>query len=106
MGLENTNVLDAVGTEVESGCVVLSIFDSWTWEDEDQHLAALQDKLNAYFEFIESEQIKTEYPSANGRQIRIDLLSRFPIPPRAESFLEMAADVASELGVAITQRQA
>jgi hypothetical protein len=35
--------------------MVLSIIDSWAWEEEEEaHLLALQDKFNAYLEFVES----------------------------------------------------
>jgi hypothetical protein len=53
MGLENVSVVDAVGTEPTSGCVVLSIIDSWDWSDEHSHLLALRDKLNSYSGFVE-----------------------------------------------------
>ena len=51
MGLENVSVVDAIGTEPASDCVVLSIIDSWDWSDKHEHLLALQNKLNSYFGF-------------------------------------------------------
>ena len=104
MTLENREVVDAVGTEIESGVVVLTIVDSWDWQDQQSHLAALQAKLNAYFGFVESGQIYTSYPDAVGMPLRIDIVSMFALPEAAVSFLDEASEVASQLNLTIVQR--
>ena len=77
MTLETVETVDAIGIEDATQHAVLTIADSWDWEDERIHLSALQDKLNAYFEFIESGQIWEFYPTAHGKRIRIDVVFRF-----------------------------
>ena len=62
MTLDNLEVVDAVGTERDGGTIVLTLFDAWDWDDQRQHLLALQAKLNAYFGFVESGQIDGVYP--------------------------------------------
>jgi hypothetical protein len=104
MSLDNAAAVDAIGVEKNSDTAILTIIDSWAWEHEEFHLEALQEKLNAYFQFIESGQIYESYPDANGKAIRIDIVARFPIPVRALAFLEQASRVASQLGIAITHR--
>jgi hypothetical protein len=104
MSLENIDMVDAVGAEIGSGAVVLSIIDSWDWENHRRHLHALQGKLNAYFDFVQSGQIYESYPDAAGKTLRIDIVSRYPIPDAAHSFLEKAAAVAAELDISITRR--
>jgi len=104
MSLENIETVDAVGTEKGTNTVVLSIMDSWNWEDQERHLIALQDKLNAYFGFVESGQIYEAYPQATGKSLRIDIVSRYPMPEAGRGFLAKAADVASKLNLTITQR--
>jgi hypothetical protein len=101
MGLEIARVVDAVGTEPATGSVVLSVLDSWDWSDEHGHLLALQDKLNSYFEFIESSQIYEAYPTANGRPLRIDIICRCELPMAAATFFEKAKVSAQELGVSL-----
>lgn len=101
MGLENVSVVDAVGTEPASNCVVLTIIDSWDWSDERGHLLALQNKLNSYFGFIESCQMDEEYPAADGKSLRIDLISRHPFPAIAVDFLNNAKAVAEELAISL-----
>jgi hypothetical protein len=105
MSLDNLEVVDTVGTEKDSGTIVLTIFDYWDWDDDQRgHLLALQAKLNAYFAFVESGQIYESYPSSVGRVLRIDVITRYPIPDIAVSFLQKAAAVASQLNITIAHR--
>ena len=104
MSLDNLEVIDAVGTERDSGTVVLSLFDAWDWDDERAHLTALQAKLNAYFGFVESGQIHEAYPAAAGKVLRIDIVSRYPMPDTALTLLEKAKTVATQLNITITHR--
>ncbi|KRQ00645.1 DUF6572 domain-containing protein [Bradyrhizobium manausense] len=104
MSLDNSEVVDAIGTEARDGTVVLSIIDGWDWDDEQRHLRALQDKFNAYFGFVESKQIYEVYPEADGKPLRIDIISRFPIPQRGLAFLEKVSAVAAQLNIAVAHR--
>ncbi len=101
MGLEDPNVLDAVGIEMGSGKVVLTIADSWDWVDEGAHLMALQAKLNGYFDFVEDGQILTRYPAAVGRSVVIDVVSRCPLPLSAIELLGRAREVAAPLAIEV-----
>jgi hypothetical protein len=104
VSLDNPEVVDTVGTERDSGTIVLTIFDAWDWEDQRRHLLALQAKLNTYFAFVESGQIYESYPTAAGKALRIDVISRYPVPDVALAFLEKAAAVASQLNITVTHR--
>ena len=99
--LEKPNVVDAIGTEKTTGDIILTITDSWDWEDEQQHLLALQAKLNSYFNFIESGQIFDEYPNAKGRKLVIDVVTRFPLPEIGVQFLEKANAACADLDVKV-----
>jgi hypothetical protein len=104
MSLDNLEVVDAVGTERNSGTVVLSLFDAWDWHDERGHLIALQDKFNTYLGFVESGQIYQDYPTAADKALRIDVITRYPIPGAALAFLKEAAAVASQLNITVTHK--
>lgn len=106
MSLDNCSVVDAVGVDDVDGTVVLSVIDSWDWNDERRHLEALQEKLNAYFGFVESGQIYESYPDAAGKPLRIDVVGRYPVSPVGLAFLEKASVVASRLRIAIAHRSA
>jgi len=104
MTLEDPSAVDAAGIENETGFAILTIADSWDWSDVHAHLSAVQKKLNAYFEFIESGQIFESYPAAKGRKVVIDVVGRFPLPAAAKEFFDRASKVAAELDVAIRCR--
>ena len=106
MGLDQSTVIDAIGTSRSGEEVVLTIFDSWEWGNDDRkHLSALQDKLNSYFEFIEAGNVFSEYPSAEGKRLRIDVVSRYPLSPSGAMLLQKAEQAAAALEVAVTQRE-
>lgn len=104
MSLDTINAVDAVGIDKEIDVVVLTIVDTWGWQDEREHLAALQGKLNAYFAFVESGEIYGVYPSAAGKSIRIDLVGRYQLPAAAAVFLEKASAAAAQLGLTIQHK--
>jgi hypothetical protein len=104
MSLDNLEVVDAVGTEIENNSIVLTIVDAWDWNDQRNHLTALQAKLNTYFSFVESGQIYESYPDAKGKALRIDIVSKFAPPDVALKFLEKASAVAAQLNLTVTQR--
>ena len=101
MGLEDLHKVDAIGVERDSGAVVLTIADHWDWNDERQHLIALQDKLNLYIQFIESGELIEAYPEASGRMVRIDIIGRWPLPTGAKDFVALAASFAQEMSITI-----
>jgi hypothetical protein len=103
MSLDQTKVIDAIGMEID-GTVVLSIIDGWDWSEPADHLAALQDKLNTYFGFIETGQLLVEDPGAANHPVRIELVSRLPVPREATELIEQGRLVAAEIGVQVSQR--
>lgn len=102
MPLESVNSIDAIGIERETDIVVLTIADSWDWTHSHEHLLALQKKLNAYFGFIEAGQIWDDYPAAVGRQLKINVIFRYPPPLSALQLLSKASEAASEISTQIS----
>jgi hypothetical protein len=101
MTVENTSIVDAVGTDVETGEVRLSIFDHLPWDTA--HLSLLQDKINLYLGFIESGEIYVAYPSAKGRPLVIDVFTKFRPNGDAEVFLKQAEAVTANYGASLRQ---
>lgn len=65
MAIDNTEVIDAVAYEGEK--LMLQLYDHWEFNDEIEkdHMLLLQDKLNSYIWYVDSEQYKETYPDAN-----------------------------------------
>jgi hypothetical protein len=104
MSVANAGVVDAIGVEPTTGFVVLAIHDDLDWRDERGHLGALQDKLNAYFAFVETGELTEAYPDAIGRPVRIDILGRHLFPEHRRDFLDAAVITAARIQVTIRQR--
>ncbi len=104
MGIDNPRVIDALGTENDTGVEVLTIMDAWDWADEPEHLLALGDKINAYLGFVESGQLLEEHPRVEGQARRIDILSRYPFPTHLAAFIDHVRQVAATYSVGVQQR--
>lgn len=102
MGLENVQVVDAISTD-KNDTVNLTIFDAWDWVDEGAHLLALQNKINTYLDFVQSKQIYEARPTADGKVLVIQVISKFPISEKGVELLRRANIVATKLDISITQ---
>jgi hypothetical protein len=98
VSVENAQVVDAVGVENSTGRVVLTISDHLDWQAEGEHVLALQEKIDAYLEFIQSGQLLESYPEAQGRQFVISIMAKHPLSSAGQLFLEAATNVVREAG--------
>jgi hypothetical protein len=78
MSVEQTDVVDIVSIERETGNVILPISDHLDWSDSAAHQRNLQKKLNTYLAFVESGEILEQYPKARDRSVVLNVV--FPIP--------------------------
>ena len=86
MTVEQHNVIDSIGTD-KSGRICLIISDHLPWDEKDEHLLCLQEKLNTYLRFIESGEIYEHRPEARERPIVVTLALKYPPPARVQWFL-------------------
>jgi hypothetical protein len=101
MGLDNPTIIDAMGFDVTSGDVILTILDSWDWDDEATHIQALKEKLKAYLGFIESGEILDIRPEAAAKELVIEIVGRFQLTDTAKRFLESVSPIAAEVETTI-----
>ena len=104
MSIEDPEAIDAIGVEVGSGKVVLTLADELDWTRESEHEFKLQAKLNKYLAFIESGEILSSYPQASGRSCAIDLVLRFEPSARGQTFLDRVRDALSETAIELRVR--
>ncbi|MFZ1524341.1 MAG: DUF6572 domain-containing protein [Saprospiraceae bacterium] len=102
MSVNQTDTIDVIGT-TPNGQVVLTISDHYSW-DETWHLQLLQDKINAYLQFIESGQLLDDYPNAAGRELIIETVMKFEPNEEGTSFLEKAKEVVTKAGIGFQWR--
>lgn len=104
MSIEQLDVVDAVGVDVVSGNVVLTISDHLGWEAEDEHVALLREKLNSYLRFVESGELVESYPAAELRKVVVDIVGRVEPSGAGRVFLENAKRTVAQAGLELRFR--
>lgn len=105
MRLTDTNTVDYLGLEKDSGHVVLTLIDDLDWMDDIQHLSLLQSKVNRYFDFIESGEVYEQLRETTGLEvtkatpIKISILAKHEPSSEGRRFMEHLAHVAEDAGM-------
>ncbi len=86
MSVDQPGVIDIVSKD-KTGRIVLSISDHLDWENTEEHLRLLQEKINTYLRFLDSGEVYEKYPDARGRPIQIEVVLHHPPSLEARSFL-------------------
>ncbi|MDX2012050.1 MAG: DUF6572 domain-containing protein [Myxococcaceae bacterium] len=102
MTIAEADVVDAVGIEVATGDVVLTIADHLVLAKD--HLALLQSKLDVYVELVRSGELVRTYPAARGRRVVIELIPNEVLPLEALEFISSAAVSLSRFGILLRTR--
>jgi hypothetical protein len=76
MSVEQIDKIDVI-SNTPNGKVELTIADHLEWNDEENHLLILQEKLNSYLDFVESGQILKDYPNAINKEIVISVVMKY-----------------------------
>ncbi|MFZ5531627.1 MAG: DUF6572 domain-containing protein [Pseudomonadota bacterium] len=97
MAINKTDVIDAIGTDIDTGMVVLSLICAEEMTPE--ALLLVQEKLNSYLTFIESGEIYSSYPSAKGKDLHIRIYSQFRPQGMAAEFLALAEPIVTGAGI-------
>ena len=90
MSVEQTDVVDILGTDRETGHVVLTISDHLDWSDSVDHQTILQKKLNKYLAFVESGEILEQYPDAKNRPVAFRVVFQVPPDESGQAFIARA----------------
>jgi len=101
MSVEQTDVVDVISTDKQTGHVVLTISDHLDWSDTIAHQTILQAKLNKYLAFIESGEILARFGDAKGRPVAIRVVFKFRPDSAGWSFLEKAKAVINSAGFSL-----
>jgi len=104
MSIENKEVIDIVSVDKE-GNAVLTISDHLPWDDENEHLLLLQDKINLYLGVIENGQLFDNYPNAKGRHIIIEIVALESPNKDGFLFLERVKGILTSAGYGFEFRQ-
>lgn len=104
MSVTQTNIVDAIGIEAASGKLVMTISDHLGWDEEDDHIALLREKLNSYLRYVESGELAEAYPAATGKQVVVEVVAREEPTRSARVFLQNATEVMIGAGLELRFR--
>jgi hypothetical protein len=104
MTIEQAKTVDILSIDPTTNKVVLTISDHLTWDAGNNHLMLLQEKLNNYLAFIESDELLQTYPEAKGRAIVIDVACQHPVDSIGKAFFGQAASIVRCAGLELTYR--
>jgi hypothetical protein len=100
VSVEQTNIIDFVALDKETGKVCLTVSDHLPWGGD--HLSLLQEKLNAYLRFLESGEVYESYPNAKGHDFVIQVLALHRPNEEARVFFERVGAIIRGAGFAFT----
>ncbi len=104
MSILESNKIDTIGIDKESGEVILTISDHLDWSDSLNHVEMLQEKLNSYIEFIESGQITEDYPKWIGKKLIVQIISLYDYNQEGKDFLLKVNPIMESIGVSLKQK--
>jgi hypothetical protein len=99
MSVEETEAVDVISVDKQTGEVILTVSDHLEWSDNLKHQIVLQAKLNAYLRFVESGEILERYPKAKDRRVVFRVVFKFAPDQEAKQFLGRAQQVVESAGI-------
>jgi hypothetical protein len=97
MTVEDTRSIDIVATRPDGG-VVLVIVDDLGWDDPNHHMFLIQEKINAYCDFVESGEFRSKFAQAKVDPITILLKLAYPPPNEVQWFLSKTTELLLSAG--------
>jgi hypothetical protein len=98
LSVEQIDKIDFISTS-PNGSVELTISDHLQWDEKNEHVLLLQDKINSYLNFVDSGQIFEEYPNSKNKNIAIGLVMKFEPNEYALNFLQKCKSIFKELNI-------
>ncbi|MER8944997.1 DUF6572 domain-containing protein [Mesorhizobium sp. M0959] len=98
MAVQHTDVVDIVA-KGKNGEYLLSIVDDLDWDDVENHLVLLENKLNLYCVFVLEGQFYKEHPDAVGRPVMISVALLSIMPAEVQWFFTAAAVSVEKAGL-------
>jgi hypothetical protein len=98
MSVLETDLVDYIYLDDQDETPVLVVTDPLGWRppEDQRHLDALREKLNAQIAFIETGQFKTVWPQYDGRLVRVEVIARCRLTEAADHFYTLARKVMTE----------
>ncbi|WP_342715875.1 DUF6572 domain-containing protein [Bacillus paramycoides] len=86
MSLYELEKVDFMGYNQEEKIAYLVITDELDWTNEEKHIELLQEKINLYLSFIESDEVYERYPEVKGYGFVIKIFGKYLLLNGAKNF--------------------
>ncbi|MGE5494629.1 MAG: DUF6572 domain-containing protein [Burkholderiales bacterium] len=90
MSIIDKDKVDGIAISKDGKTLVLLITDHLDWSDEYIHLIKLQEKINSYIGFLESDQYKDIYPGNQFFKYLIEIHFKHQISENCIKWIETA----------------
>ena len=98
MTIENPDVVDIASNDWGTEQFILVISDHLEWDDKNEKLLLLQEKINNYISFLESGDVYKMYPDIRHGNFTIELVSKYRPNGESEKFLKMITEIIEGAG--------
>lgn len=88
MSVADENKIDGIALSNSSNVLMLLISDHLDWENEYGHLVQLQNKINSYIGFLETEQFRDIYPGQIFAAFCIEIHFKYQPTENCNKFIE------------------
>lgn len=102
MSITQLNAVDGIGISHDGESLVMMIADEMNWQNLDAHLIMLENKMNAYLEYLESKQYKELYPDEIFSYAVFEIHCLYEPTEEAVEYLNVVQDQVGEYGILIT----
>ena len=91
MTVSDFDYVDGIAVDKDGITLIMLITDHLEWDEdfEFDHLTVLQDKINAYCNFIETDQYKDVYPHAQIERYRILIAFKYGMSENCVKYLDV-----------------
>jgi len=82
MGIEDIHKIDLVVEERDNGPIRLQMLEAREWSLSAERIEQLENKISAYYNFVESGQLTNQVPTAKGRKCVVELICQHEPPAK------------------------
>ena len=71
MTIENPDRIDSISRALDGSSYTLLMIEDRPFEDSDERLQQLLEKINAYMFYVQAGQFHEDYPEARGKRLEV-----------------------------------
>lgn len=108
MSVQQKEIIDIITNGKKANEVELIITDHLSWDENknQEHIKALQNKINTYLTFIKSGELIEKYPEYKGKLAIIKVIGMYPLNETARQFYQKTSQTTAFAGLLLEFEEA